>query len=252
MGKPADYCDVGINWFTGCEPGLPCWDRCWARGMASRLKGRSGYPADEPFRPTFHEEALQDGPHLPRKPSVIALNFMGDWALAPARDLTWMLDRIEDNPRHTFLTLTKRPALLREKVPGRHPSNLWVGTSIEDDTQLHRWAELAHFPGHVWLSLEPLLGPVNIPNGFLLGRSGHNWVVAGCESGHGARWGHRCEPDGWEVVRWTRSIVAQCHAANVPVWVKQLPVFKEGKWVVSSDMADFPADLRVQAKPKGA
>ena len=40
------------NWFTGCEPGLPYWPRCWARALANRLKGRYGYPADEPFRPT--------------------------------------------------------------------------------------------------------------------------------------------------------------------------------------------------------
>jgi len=55
----------------------------------------------------------------------------------------------------------------------------------------------------------------------------------------------------WEVHDWLRSLRDQCAAAGVPFWCKQVPVYRDGKWVVSSDMAAFPPDLRVQQRPQG-
>ena len=287
MSRPADYCDLGVNWQTGCEPGLPCWERCWARKRALMLAGNFGYPADEPFRPTFHSDVFKRP--LPKKPKVIALNFMGDWALALPDYLRVMLDKIADHPQHTFLTLTKRPEVLLGKLesaypynwPHELPGNLWLGTSAATQAELDaRLPALLDIPAaHYWLSLEPLLGPIDLAAALSLcsveddGSTPPwvNWVVVGCESGRGARWGRRgqcwpanggglvcdqaCQPRvpcgvcEWEVNGWTRSLVAQCKAAGVPVWVKQLPVWKEDKWSVSDDMADFPADLRFQERP---
>ncbi len=51
------------------------------------------------------------------------------------------------------------------------------------------------------------------------------WVIVGGESGHGAR---PCRPE------WIRSIVAQCKAANVPCFVKQLG----GNVVTRNDMVE--------------
>lgn len=73
-----------------------------------------------------------------------------------------------------------------------------------------------------FVSLEPLLGPIDlaiVPNrplrGLGLGSSawpGLDWVIIGGESGSGAR---PCD------MAWIRSIVEQCQAASVPVFVKQ-------------------------------
>jgi len=260
-----------VNWFTGCEPGLPCWARCWARAMANRLKGRYGYPADEPFRPTFHEEAFARP--LPKKPQVVALNFMGEWALASTSEMTAILNAVNLYEQHTFLTLTKRPQMLMDllgKLPksGGLPDNLWLGLSASTQAELdERLPALLRIPAaHYWLSLEPLLGPVDLgtalddnaieDDGSL--RPWIDWIVVGCESGRAARWGiwqpasmkvDQWQP--WDVMKWTRTLVAQCHDAQVPVMGKQLPVFKDGKWVVSSTLADFPPDLQVAERPQG-
>lgn len=92
---------------------------------------------------------------------------------------------------------------------------------------LTRWANL-------WVSAEPLLGPIRMG----LGYPGYHpkWVVVGCESGPNRR---RCPTE------WVESIVEQCMAANVPVFVKQLNV--NGRCV--TDINRFPAHLRIRQVP---
>lgn len=276
-----------VNWFSGCEPGLPCWDRCWARALANRLKGRYGYPAHVPFHPTFHDEAFFKA--LPKKPCVIALNFMGDWALAHGSDeLGPMLERIAVHPLHRFLTLTKRPKILEFKLRSlgveRLPHNLWLGTSASTQADYdERWPALeAITAAHHWISFEPLLGDIQMRGPY------PDWVVIGCESGRGGKCGgvlcqatrdtrpadcnwsapdsqrcHTCSFARWQVEDWTRSLVAQCRAAGVHCFVKQLPVWVpayfdvhdgitrnvRAHWAVSSDPADFPPDLQARETP---
>lgn len=118
--------------------------------------------------------------------------------------------------------------------------NCWKGTSVEDQAAAdRRVAELLATPAAVrFLSCEPLLGPIafaRIPSDhagadFISALHGCywndgsvpdqvapseriDWVIAGGESGSGAR---PCD------LAWVRSIVAQCKAASVPAFVKQL------------------------------
>jgi protein gp37 len=105
--------------------------------------------------------------------------------------------------------------------------NVHLGVSVEDQRRAdERIPLLLQCPAAVrWVSAEPLLGPVDlaripwgqIPTDVLCGWAspddGIKWVVLGGESGPGAR------PFD---VAWARSIVAQCRAASVPVFVKQL------------------------------
>jgi protein gp37 len=113
--------------------------------------------------------------------------------------------------------------------------NVWVGVSVEDQ----RWADiripaLLGTPAAVrFLSCEPLLGPVDLSRWLgiehyesfgwgeemfasLAGRvgpaSGLHWVIAGGESGAGARPMH---PD------WVRELREQCQAAGVAFLFKQ-------------------------------
>lgn len=46
------------NPVTGCSPISIGCDNCYARRMANRLRGRFGYPKDDPFRVTFHPDRL--------------------------------------------------------------------------------------------------------------------------------------------------------------------------------------------------
>ena len=233
--------------------------------------------------------------------------------------LAWFLQLIHDTPNLTWLLLTKRPenfmrqvdrqALLRlemmknpkevglrewlgQWINGTPPSNVLVGTSIEDQPRASRVLDLLKIPAAGrFLSVEPLLGPVELPlSGNTTGFPKHirrdgsgvgmpqriNWVIIGGESGHGAR---PCN------VEWIRSLVRQCKDASVPCFVKQVgakayeedfahtkecwnehcaltggPEDCEGEVIHDNlelthrkggDPAEWPADLRVREFPEG-
>ena len=113
--------------------------------------------------------------------------------------------------------------------------NCWAGTSVEDQQRAdERIPHLLRCPAAVrFLSCEPMLGPIDLKiSGCahmdwdgdeettwgkmqahdLRGKSIH-WIICGGESGPHSR---PCNID------WIRSIVGQCKAAGVPVFVKQL------------------------------
>jgi protein gp37 len=109
-------------------------------------------------------------------------------------------------------------------------SNAWIGTTCED--QIHTNERIPHLleaPAAVrWISCEPLLGPIDIPQIERL-----NLVVVGCESGSHRR---ECKID------WVYSLVDQCKSAGVQVYVKQISI--NGR--VSKNMNEWPEKLRVR------
>lgn len=134
--------------------------------------------------------------------------------------------------------------------------NVWIGTSIEDRRRGEERAwHLAQTPAAVrFWSIEPLLE--DLGNLTTLGlrdmidgsRRAVDWVIIGGESGPGAR------PFN---IEWARSIIRQCRAAGVPVFVKQLgatPVNYYGHALKlrdrkGGDMTEWPAELRVREMP---
>jgi protein gp37 len=116
--------------------------------------------------------------------------------------------------------------------------NVWLGTSVENQ----EWADkriphLLETPAAVrFISAEPLLGPLNllVPDlrrenvkvDALYGSYGLDWVIAGGESGPGARPAH---PD------WFRSLRDQCEKTSKAFFFKQW-----GAWVkyVDRDVED--------------
>jgi protein gp37 len=197
--------------------------------------------------------------------------------------------------RHTFQLLTKRHGRMRALLSrptfedavfevavteyGLDPAgdhhrwwplpNLWLGVSVEDQKRADlRMPALLSTPAAVrFLSCEPLLGPVDlkravVPMGdqrghgltasWVHGRGccrrfhGIDWVIVGGESGPGAR------PMD---LAWARHLAAQCRAAEVAVFVKQLGAAwartnaadpKGGNW------HRWPADLRIREYPRPA
>jgi len=148
-------------------------------------------------------------------------------------------------PDLDFQVLTKRPwnavAWWKSTVGGtRWPSNLWIGTSVEDQRAAdERIPWLTQLPARVlFLSCEPLLERVILP------LAGIRWVIVGGESGRNARMMR---------MAWADDIVGQCKAAGVPVFVKQMGTVtaatcgyydKKG-----GDPAEWPTFLRVQEFP---
>lgn len=103
--------------------------------------------------------------------------------------------------------------------------NVYLGVSVENQPRAdERIPLLLECPAAVrWISAEPLLAPVSlrIPwggirtdvlRGWKSPADGLRWVVVGGESGADRR---ECDP------AWIDSIVADCVAAHVPVFVKQ-------------------------------
>lgn len=141
---------------------------------------------------------------------------------------------IRQTPQHTYQILTKRP----ERIAGRFPRDMenfqhvWWGVSIENQRWMQR-LDHRHFPSYMarlFVSAEPLLGPIRF--GSAIDRVG--WVIVGGESG----------PDYREMhLDWLRSVVEQCKAADVPVWVKQ------DSGPLPGQRGRIPDDLWIQERP---
>ena len=155
-------------------------------------------------------------------------------------------------PHLRLQMLTKRPWNLviwwNEANLGEWPANLWIGASTEDQASAdERIPWLMQLPAPVrFLSVEPMLGAVRLhsPSCRATGScsycvaclGGISWLIAGCESGRGAR------PMDLD---WARALRDQCVAAEVPLFFKQA---MEGRELVSLPALDgkvwdeFPVD----------
>lgn len=173
-------------------------------------------------------------------------------------------DLIESTPALDWLLLTKRPENAERMMPDRWlmgtgiPRNVWLGTSAEDQEAFDkRWPALETFAHHyhpevVFLSLEPLLGPINLTEALIeinLGDEDRNWwtrtvdwVIVGGESGVERRF---MSPE------WARGLRDQCIDAQVPFFFKQTGGLRGG-----SDLLDgqkyhnWPGQTTVAVRPK--
>jgi protein gp37 len=153
--------------------------------------------------------------------------------------------------------------------------NVWLGVSVENQHFAdERIPLLLRTPAAVrFISAEPLLGPIDLTgsddprktwlrNGITALRGlltdewvpPLDWVIVGGESGPGARLFD---------YEWARSIIQQCKAATVPVFMKQvgaLPIDSSADGLSGSrflkskkgnDMSEWPEDLRIREMPTG-
>lgn len=177
--------------------------------------------------------------------------------VGPHRERLFSL--ILQTPWLDWLLLTKRPENIMRMVPeswrAGFPPNVWMGTSTEHQAAAdERIPHLLQVPAPVrFLSCEPLLGPVVLEQVYdgrymhwLTGEyqdgdrkkriiDGLSWVIVGGESGPKHR-----QMD----VAWLASLVNQCQAAGVAVWVKQDSGPYPGK------QGRIPDDLMIQQLPE--
>lgn len=251
-----EWADYTWNVITGCygpggtaEKPNRC-PYCYAHRMAKRLRGRAGYPEDDPFRPTFHDNHLWD-PLSRKKPSRVFVCSMGELfgESVTARDLAYVLRTMRVAREHTYLVLTKRPeriaAMLREveRLVEENESvfwplyqaideckwplpNLWLGTSCENQAAANeRIPHLLATPAaHRFVSLEPLLGDISLhpwighprlrPDGkgwaFIGDPPLLDWVIIGAQT----------QPTRLPDPAWVDSIINQCRVAGVPCFCK--------------------------------
>lgn len=215
-----EWTETTWNPVRGCSRVSPGCEHCYAERMARRLDG--------PGRP--YEGLTRSGRHGPRwsgvvrtvpeamtqplswrKPRLVFVNSMSDLfhENIPDAVVEQVFDTMARADWHTFQVLTKRSTRLRELGPRLHwPDNVWMGVSVESEHWLPRVDDLRGIPAAVrFISAEPLLGPLS-----MLNLAGIDWLIAGGESGAGAR------PMSSE---WVRDLRNQCSHAGVAFFFKQ-------------------------------
>jgi protein gp37 len=255
-----EWTDATWSPVTGCTKVSEGCRNCWAarlaagrlkhnpryRGLAHQCGSAShshapGAQADWTGEVRLHLDLLNRPLHW-RKPRKIFVVPHGDLFHPAVPDD--FIDRVFATmalaSQHTYQTLTKRPErilayLSRERRPWPvcltqawvwPLPHVWPGFSAETremfDERWERVRPLAEAGWTTWASLEPLLGPIILPDDFLRLAK---WVVAGGESGPHARPAH---PD------WFRSMHYQCQAAGVPFFFKQW-----GEWAPKAAFSSF-------------
>lgn len=256
-----------FNPWVGCTKVSPGCAHCYAEGWAKR-SGQVEWGPGQPRRRTkpanwakprqWNAAAMLDG----SRPRVFCAS-LADWLddEVPVEWLADLLQLVHATPRLDWLLLTKRPGNFEARVGrlidaflslgalgnftgdgvklahwfadwrrGKGPKNIWIGATVVNQEEADRDIQklLAVPAAKRFLSVEPLLGPVNI-EGHLFSaydKAAHDsqmlpglprddkldWVIVGGESGPGAR---PMDPE------WARSLRDQCIAANVPFHFKQ-------------------------------
>lgn len=211
-----EWTDATWNPVRGCTKISPGCANCYAETLAERFRGVEGHPYEQGFDLRLVPEKL-DEPMRWRKPRMVFVNSMSDLFHDDVPN-DYVLDVfrvMREANWHQFQLLTKRPdrALLMDSVLD-WPGNVWFGVSIETRKYLWRRDKLTATNAAVkFLSLEPLLGPLG-----RISLTGIDWVIAGGESGHGAR------P---MEISWVRSIRDQCEKKGVPFFFKQWGAYGE-------------------------
>lgn len=217
------------NPWEGCTKVSPGCANCYAKTDVADRWGRVEWGScgvrrrvttsiDAPIK--WHEEAIRAG----SRDKVFCASLCDVFDDHPTieqgwRDHTWAL--IRQTRCLQWLLLSKRPENFARFLPddwGEGYDNACLMVSTEDQ----EWAEkriptLLDTPAR-WrgLSCEPLLGPIDLVPWI----GNLDWVIAGGESGNGAR---PMDPE------WARSLRDQCAAAEVSYFFKQW-----GSWAPSN------------------
>ncbi len=253
---------TGIEWtdhtwnpWRGCRHVSPGCDQCYM------FRDQRKYGRDPEV--IVRSKTTFDDPLKWDVPAKVFTCSWSDWFIQdadPWREYAWAI--IRATPHLTYQILTKRPKLIADRLPadwGDGYPNVWLGVSVESQEFAQRVDAIAKIPAAVrFVSCEPLLGPLNlrpclplpgprcgcreagcphqpIDTRYLKDWAALDWVIAGGESGPGARPVH---PD------WVRSIRDQCAEAGVPFFFKQW-----GEWAARSPRT-MPPGFPYQHVPK--
>lgn len=269
------YWDRPWSLVDGCTPCSPGCEHCWSASMAHRfrdkdmynLEGRSLTDDKGHFNGTVwtHPDRL-DIPLRRKKPTVYSI-----WNDLFHEHVPWeFIQRaygvMARTPQHTYLVLTKRTYWARQAIGWiiagnreyAHLPNVWHGLTVCNQAEAdEKIPELLKVPGKKWLSIEPMLGRLNLekwldacPRSERVDGNGHSWVFDGDDpyiicafcgerrdalSGRviGCRFTVKSAIDavilGGETgpgarpckPSWVTSVKDQCEAANVPFFFKQ-------------------------------
>lgn len=219
-----EWTDATWNPVTGCTKVSPGCKYCYAERLAERFRGVLGHPYEQGFDLRLWPERLS----LPlrwKEPRMIFVNSMSDLFHKDVPDpfIADVFGIMRRASWHVFQLLTKRSDRMRiwsnanfcsnGYLPNGEllwPENVWAGVSVETQAYIWRIRDLQQVPAKIrFLSVEPLLEPVDLDNSLL---EGIHWVIVGGESGPGAR---PMKPE------WVYAIREQCRSHGVKFFFKQ-------------------------------
>jgi len=252
-----------FNPVRGCEHESPGCDNCYAESGTKRFGLQLWGPTNPRLRtskenwkkPTkWNEEARKTNTRF--RVFCASQSDVGedhpDWIEA-RRDLARL---IEETQHLDWLLLTKRPQNMRRLFSDAGwtalwPENVWVGATVENpDVLENRILELVQIPARVrFLSLEPLLGPLEIglvgtlPGSVTGGAyvpvsSMIHWVIVGGESGPRARTFD---------LQWARQLRDECALSETPFFFKQTGQNAIDSSLVDIDLGNEKLTLSVDA-----
>jgi len=264
--KESQWWEKSILLVEGCSPVSAGCKHCWSAAMTKRFHGAKGLTNNVG---QFNGKIIcrEDRLHelMRKKPTVWTIwndlfwgekDGLGKMKEIPIEFVKQCIEVMRKCPQHTFLCLTKRIRRAKRMLESiKLPSNLVLGVTTENQEMADkRIPILLQIPAPVrFVSIEPVLSLIDLNRHFwspvietseYVGeiveyepRQRPDWAIIGCESGPKRR---ECK------LEWVRSIVEQCRQADVPVFVKQIPI--NGK--VSHDMNKWPEDLRLRQFPE--
>lgn len=221
-----EWTDHTFNPWVGCTKISPACDHCYAEGWAKRTgngllwqgKRRRTSAANWSQPRKWQRQAAAAGKRA--KVFCASLADVFDNQADPAwRCDLW--DLIYETPDLDWLLLTKRPQNIRKMLPEKAKGalsdwgvgwpNVWLGTTVENQEEAERRIpHLREVPARIrFLSCEPMVSPVTLTVDHLIGL---DWIIAGGESGPGARPMHPT---------WARSLRDQCQTAGIWFFFKQ-------------------------------
>ena len=229
-----EWTDYTFNPWWGCTKLSAGCKNCYAEKFDARFKGN--HWGDNATRKFFGEnhwnqpvrwnkKAEKDGVRrrvfCASMSDVFEIHGTPDVNQKIERERMRLWELIIATPMLDWLLLTKRPenlALLPQTLLVGNRMNIWLGVTAENQKQADiRIPLLFKKSGSAvvrFVSYEPAIGPVNIDKYLSRGpvENGINWVIAGGESGHGARPMNE---------HWVRNVRDQCEIADVPFFLKQ-------------------------------
>lgn len=264
-----EWADHTANFWEGCTQISPACDHCYAKERAERY-GTVEWNGP-PRRVMAGAKVVRAAQRIAEETGVkqfVFVNSLSDFFDNQA-DGEWRKEAfaaIRAAPDCIFLLLTKRIGIAQKlaleaycsQMADGWPPNAWLGVTVvnqeEADRDIPRLLKAKHelrIP-RVFLSIEPMLGPIDLHeidlDGHrciwpLLGTRGCedddgvavsdlpaiDWVICGGESGKGARPMH---PD------WARSLRDQCATAGVPFMFKQWGEWAPGNAGHGGDLYD--------------
>ena len=218
-----EWTDATWNPVRGCTKISPGCAHCYAETFAERFRGVPAHPYEQGFDLRLIPGKLAEPLRWP-SPRRVFVNSMSDLFHQDVTDdyILAVVQMMRLADWHTYQVLTKRSERLRDLLRTKlrdaaELPHIWWGVSVEDRRHgLPRVAHLRETPAVVrFLSVEPLLEDLHAID---LDRIG--WVIAGGESGAGAR---PMDP------AWVRSLRDRCLEAGIPFFFKQWGGVRKGR-----------------------